>query len=44
LQRHDATLQIESVEGRGSTFTCHFPGHRLMSRADAERLDTGMTA
>ncbi|MFL6549093.1 MAG: phosphate regulon sensor histidine kinase PhoR [Povalibacter sp.] len=44
LQRHDAMLQIESVEGRGSTFTCHFPGHRLMSRADAERLDTGMTA
>ena len=36
LQRHDATLQIESVEGRGSTFTCHFPLHRLISRADSE--------
>jgi two-component system phosphate regulon sensor histidine kinase PhoR len=44
LQRHDATLQIESVEGRGSTFTCHFPPHRLISRSEAERLDTGMTA
>ncbi|HXS88668.1 MAG TPA: phosphate regulon sensor histidine kinase PhoR [Steroidobacteraceae bacterium] len=30
LQRHDATLTIDSVEGRGSTFTCHFPPGRLM--------------
>jgi len=44
LQRHDATLQIESVEGRGSTFTCHFPAHRLVSRSEAERLETGTTA
>ena len=44
LQRHDATLHIESIEGRGSTFTCHFPLHRLISRAEAERLDRGMTA
>lgn len=30
LQRHDATLQIESEEGRGSTFSCHFPPARLL--------------
>ena len=25
LQRHGATLEIVSEEGKGSTFTCHFP-------------------
>ena len=30
LQRHEASLQIESEEGRGSTFTCHFPPARLL--------------
>ena len=30
LQRHDATLTIESVEGRGSKFTCHFPAQRVV--------------
>jgi two-component system phosphate regulon sensor histidine kinase PhoR len=30
LQRHESTLTIDSVEGRGSTFTCHFPRSRLM--------------
>jgi two-component system phosphate regulon sensor histidine kinase PhoR len=29
LQRHGAWLQVESHEGRGSTFTCHFPLARL---------------
>ena len=29
LQRHGGRLQIESTEGRGSTFTCHFPPERL---------------
>jgi two-component system phosphate regulon sensor histidine kinase PhoR len=29
LQRHGARLAIESVEGRGSTFTCHFPAKRV---------------
>jgi two-component system phosphate regulon sensor histidine kinase PhoR len=32
LQRHDATLTIESIEGRGSTFTCHFPAERVVPR------------
>jgi two-component system phosphate regulon sensor histidine kinase PhoR len=30
LQRHDGVLTIDSVEGRGSTFTCHFPPHRVV--------------
>jgi two-component system phosphate regulon sensor histidine kinase PhoR len=29
LHRHGARLEIDSVEGRGSTFTCHFPRERL---------------
>jgi two-component system phosphate regulon sensor histidine kinase PhoR len=32
LQRHDGTLTIDSVEGRGSTFTCHFPAERVVPR------------
>ena len=34
LQRHGARLDIASVEGRGSTFTCHFPLRRLASPAE----------
>jgi two-component system, OmpR family, phosphate regulon sensor histidine kinase PhoR len=33
LQRHGANLQIDSVEGRGSTFSCHFPPARLLPPA-----------
>jgi two-component system phosphate regulon sensor histidine kinase PhoR len=33
LQRHDATLQIQSAEGVGSTFTCHFPRVRVIPRS-----------
>jgi len=29
LQRHDGLLEVQSVEGKGSTFTCHFPLARL---------------
>lgn len=29
LHRHGARLEIDSVEGRGSTFTCHFPAERV---------------
>jgi two-component system, OmpR family, phosphate regulon sensor histidine kinase PhoR len=31
LQRHGGHMQIESSEGRGSTFTCHFPPERLQA-------------
>jgi two-component system phosphate regulon sensor histidine kinase PhoR len=34
LQRHGARLEIASIEGRGSTFTCHFPPRRLASVAE----------
>jgi two-component system phosphate regulon sensor histidine kinase PhoR len=30
LQRHGAELEIRSAEGKGSTFTCHFPPARLV--------------
>lgn len=33
LQRHDGTLEIKSREGVGSTFTCHFPSSRVVSRS-----------
>ena len=32
LHRHGAHLQIESIEGRGSIFTCHFPVERVLER------------
>lgn len=31
LQRHDGNLTVESMEGRGSTFICHFPPARLVT-------------
>ncbi len=35
LQRHGGTLEIDSAEGKGSTFTCHFPARRLAPAAAA---------
>jgi|SRR5688500_12024567 two-component system phosphate regulon sensor histidine kinase PhoR len=35
LQRHGGRLEIESVEGRGSTFTAHFPARRVLARGAA---------
>jgi two-component system phosphate regulon sensor histidine kinase PhoR len=37
LQRHAAELDIESEEGKGSTFTCHFPPQRVESREAAQQ-------
>jgi two-component system, OmpR family, phosphate regulon sensor histidine kinase PhoR len=33
LQRHGATLEVQSTLGAGSTFTCHFPADRLVPAA-----------
>ena len=33
LQRHGARLEVQSVEGVGSTFTCHFPVSRVAGAA-----------
>jgi two-component system phosphate regulon sensor histidine kinase PhoR len=45
LQRHDGTLSVDSVEGAGSTFTCHFPPHRVVRRPDdySDRDATAVT-
>jgi two-component system phosphate regulon sensor histidine kinase PhoR len=33
LQRHGAELEVQSVPGKGSTFTCHFPPERIAAEA-----------
>ncbi|MBS0387685.1 MAG: phosphate regulon sensor histidine kinase PhoR [Proteobacteria bacterium] len=35
MQRHGGSLEIVSAEGRGSTFTCHFPAERVRAAAAA---------
>ena len=37
LQRHGGSLEIESREGEGSTFTCRFPAARVASRGGPDR-------
>ncbi|HEX3848998.1 MAG TPA: phosphate regulon sensor histidine kinase PhoR [Steroidobacteraceae bacterium] len=34
LQRHGAWLEVQSDEGRGSTFTCHFPRLRVCEQTE----------
>lgn len=41
LQHHGAQLDIDSVPGRGSTFTCRFPPHRVLSGTSDATIHPG---
>src|SRR5215472_4538826 len=40
LQRHGASLEVQSTIGEGSTFTCHFPPERLARPAAVLSAET----
>ncbi len=44
LQKHGGELKIESVEGRGSTFSCHFAPLRLVRESVAKAIDSRYSA
>jgi len=37
LQRHGGRLEVSSVEGKGSTFSCRFPANRISARENLAR-------
>jgi two-component system phosphate regulon sensor histidine kinase PhoR len=41
LQHHGARLDIVSAPGKGSTFTCRFPAHRVLREAHETTLTPG---
>ncbi len=41
LQHHGAELHIESTPGKGSTFTCRFPAHRVLPAAHDATIHPG---
>ncbi|MEO0421704.1 MAG: phosphate regulon sensor histidine kinase PhoR [Pseudomonadota bacterium] len=44
LQRHDATLEVESALGEGSRFTCRFPSRRVGPAAPSEEASRSAVA
>jgi two-component system phosphate regulon sensor histidine kinase PhoR len=44
LQKHGGELKIKSVEGRGSTFSCHFAPLRLVRESVAKATDSRYSA
>ncbi len=40
LQHHDAELRIESIPGKGSVFSCHFPVSRIVQRPPKQASST----
>lgn len=41
LMRHDATMDVDSVPGEGSRFSCHFPRERIQAVAEHHAVSSG---
>jgi two-component system phosphate regulon sensor histidine kinase PhoR len=42
LQRHGGRLEVQSVEGQGSSFSCHFPPERVLPRDRVPSTETSL--